>query len=202
MTRAGSRSRRMVPFAMALGAVAVITGVALAGIGGSRAQVVDANDTRGVLDIRRVWFDPEAGPPRWTIVTFAPWTPEQIRDRGYVFVFLDTVGSDRADYYAMIVSTGHRLVGSLWRDRKRGPDAKVTGLDVRRDSDLSVGVRIPLGRLEIGAFRTSYRWSVVSTFTGRVCRATCVDRVPDEGVVEQPLGAPTPTPTLTVTPTP
>ena len=201
MSRTGLFVRRMVPFALTLATAGGITAAALAGIGGARAQVVDPNDTKGVLDMRRVWFEPEAGPPRWTVVTFAPWTPEQTRDRGFVFVYLDTVGNDRADYYAMIVSSGHRLLGSLWHDPKRGPDVKITGLDVRRDSDLTVAVRIPLGCLEIGTFRTSYGWFVVSTFTGRVCRATCVDRVPEDGFFEQPIGTPTPTPTPTTTPT-
>ncbi|MGZ5306206.1 MAG: hypothetical protein ACXWEG_05690, partial [Actinomycetota bacterium] len=58
------------------------------------------------------------------------------------------------------------------------------------------------GPLEIGEVRTVYRWSVVTTFTGRVCRATCVDRVPDEGTFEQPIGTPTPTPTATPTGSP
>ena len=83
-----------------------------------------------------------------------------------------------------------------------------SGLDVQRDTDLNVAVRIPLGLLDIGEFRTAYRWTVVTTFTGRVCRATCVDRVPDEGAFEHPIGSPTPTATPTadthtdVTPTP
>ena len=55
--------------------------------------------------------------------------------------------------------------------------------------------------LDIGEFRTAYRWTVVTTFTGRVCRATCIDRVPDEGAFEHPLGSPTPTATPTATPT-
>ena len=67
-----------------------------------------------------------------------------------MFVFLDTIGDTRFDYYAVIVSNGRHLSGSLWRDPKRGPDVRLLGLDVRRDSDLNVAVRIPLGPLEIG----------------------------------------------------
>jgi hypothetical protein len=198
MTGPGLRLRRWAPFALTFATAAAVTGAALAGVG-SRAQANDPNDTRGVLDVRRVWFDPEAAPPRWTVVTFAPWTPEQVRDRGVVFVFLDTMGSARSDYYAMVASTGHKLVGSLWQDPKRGPDVKIAGLDVRREGDLAVAVPIPLGRLDVGVFRTSYDWWVITTFTGRVCRATCVDRVPDDGAIEQPIG--TTTPTATATPT-
>jgi hypothetical protein len=202
MTRVGLLSRRLVPFAVACMTVAVVTAAALAGGASSRAQVQDPNDTRGLLDVRRVWFEPEAGPPRWTIVTFSPWTVEATRERGSVFVFLDTIGDTRFDYYAVILSNGRHLSGSLWRDPKRGPDVRLQGLDVRRDSDRNVAVRIPLGPLEIGSFRTVYRWSVVTTFTGRVCRATCVDRIPDDGTFEQPIGMATPTPTTTTTTTP
>jgi hypothetical protein len=200
-TGAGSIARRLLPFALALLTVAGVTAAALAGDTSTRAQVEDPNDTKGMLDVRRVWFEPEGGPPGWTIVTFSPWTEELTRDRGYVFVYLDTTGGQRFDFYALILSNEHRLSGSLWRDPTRGPDVRISGLIVKRDSDLSVSVRIPLGPVDIGAFRTMYRWTVVTTFTGRVCRATCVDRVPDEGAFEQPIGSPTPTTTPTVSPT-
>lgn len=202
MTRAVLFARRLLPFAVVCLTAAGMTAAALAGGPSSRAQVQDPNDTRGSLDVRRVWFEPEADPIRWTIVTFSPWTAELTRDRGFVFVFLDTMGDPRFDYHALIQSNGRHLSGSLWRDPKRGPDVRLLALDVRRDSDLNVVVRIPLGPLEIGGVRTVYRWSVVATFTGRVCRATCVDRVPDEGTFEQQIGTPTPTPTTTPTGSP
>lgn len=202
MTRGGVFGRRLLPFAVAIVTVAGVTAAALAGGPSSRAQVQDPNDTRGLLDVRRVWFEPEIHPPRWTVVTYSPFTAEQTRDRGYVFVYLDTVGDERFDYYAMILSNGRRLSGSLWRVPRRGSDVRLMGLDVRQNSDANVAVRIPLGQLDIGAFRTVYRWSVVTTFAGRVCRVTCIDRVPDEGTVEQPVGSATPTPTTTPTPTP
>lgn len=201
MTRAGLFARRLLPFAIALLTVGVVTAAAFAGGPTSRAQVQDPNDTRGLLDVRRVWFEPEVDPARWTIVTFSPWTEELTRDRGYAFVFLDTMGDPRFDYYAVILSNGRHLSGALWRDPKRGPDVRLLGLDVRRDSDTNVAVRIPLGQLEIGGVRIVYRWSVVTTFTGRVCRATCIDRIPDEGTFEQPLATSTLTPTPTTTPT-
>jgi hypothetical protein len=201
MTRVCLFARRSLPFAVAFLTAAGVTAAALAGGASSRAQVQDANDTRGLLDVRRVWFEPEADPPRWTIVTFSPWTPELTRDRGFVFVFVDTMGDQRFDYYAVIVSNGRHLSGSLWRDPRRGLDVRLLGLDVRRDSDMDVAVRIPLDKLEIGGVRTVYRWSVVTTFTGRVCRATCIDRIPDDGTFEQPLVTSTLTPTATATPT-
>jgi hypothetical protein len=201
MTRVGLRARRLLPFALALATVVGVTAAALAGGATSRAQVEDGNDTKGMLDVRRVWFEPEAGPPRWTVVTFSPWTEELTRDRGYVFVYLDTMGDERFDFYALILSNGRRLSGSLWRDPKKGSDVRIAGLDVKRDSELNVAVRIPFGLVDIGEFRSAYRWTVVTTFTGRVCRATCIDRVPDEGAFEHPIGSPTPTTSPTATPT-
>ena len=122
-----------------------------------------------------------------------------------MFVYLDTIGDERFDFYALILSNGRRLSGSLWRDPKRGPDVRIIGSG--RDATtptLSVAVRIPLGLLDIGAFRTVYRWIGGHDVHRAVCRATCIDRVPDEGTFEQPIGSPTPTPTTspTATPTP
>jgi hypothetical protein len=196
--------RRMVPFAVALLTVAAVTAVALARGPSIGVPVQDPNDTKGLLDVRQVTFEPGIHPPRWTIATFAPFTEDATRDRGFVFVYLDTIGDERFDYYALILSNGRHLAGSLWRHPKRGSDVRLMGLDVRRDSDTDASIRIPLGALKIGEFRTIYRWSVVTTFAGRVCRRTCIDRVPDEGTFEQPIGSPTPTPTTTptVTPTP
>ena len=140
-----------------------------------------------MLDVRRVWFEPEAGPPRWTVVTFSPWTEELTRDRGYVFVYLDTMGDERFDYYALILSNGRRLSGSLWRDPEDG--APTCG-SRRWTCNATPTSTSPCGsrwaRWTSARSGTAYRWSVVTTFTGRVCRATCVDRVPDEGAFEQP----------------
>jgi hypothetical protein len=202
VTRPALFARRSLPFVVALLTVIGMTVVALAGGPASRAQVQDPNDTRGTLDMRRVWFEPEGDPPRWTIVTYAPFTEELMRDRGFVFIFLDTRDDERFDYYALIKSNGRRFTGSLWRDPRRGADVRLMALDVRRENETNIAVRIPLGPLETGPFRTVYRWSVVTTFTGRVCRATCIDRVPDQGTFEQPIGSATPTATPTLTPSP
>ena len=64
VTRLGSITRRLLPFALALLTVAGVTVAALAGGTSTRAQVEDPNDTEGMLDVRRVWFEPEVGPPR------------------------------------------------------------------------------------------------------------------------------------------
>lgn len=170
---------------------------------GSRAQVDDPDDTRGPLDVRRVWFDdPADAPPNWSIITFGEWHPKQLYDKGFAFVYLDTTGTDRSEYYVLIRSVGPALAGSLWRDPERGGDIKLLPIDVTRKSNASLTLEIPLGQLEVGPFRTFYGWYAVTTFTGRVCRAVCIDRVPDAGAFEQPIGTPTPTPTGTPTASP
>ena len=185
-------------------AVALAVAVALAAGAGTpppRALVEDPNDVRGVMDVRRVWLDPAAGPPEWTVVTFAGWTLPQIRDHGFVFVYLDTKGGPGADYYATIRSIGRRLVSELFRVRSQGFAVPVRPLEAKHPSPLRLNVGIPVGSLSIGGLRTTYRWWVATTFTGRVCRATCVDHVPDDGSVEQLLGSPSPTVTPTATAT-
>lgn len=195
--------RRLFPFGVATLTALGVTVAALAGASVGRARLDDPNDTRGPLDVRRVWFDPEAGPPQWTVVTFSPWSPQQSQDRAFAFIFLDTRKGEHPDYYVVIRSNGHTFTGSLWRDLIGSGDVRLGPVPVSMGSgDASVTVEVPLARLEFGALRTSYRWSVVTTFTGRVCRITCVDHVPDQGAVDQPLGTPTPIPTPTPTPTP
>jgi hypothetical protein len=198
--------RRIAPFVLVAVTVAGVTVAAMAAgpvAQGSRAQVNDPDDTRGPLDVRRVWFDdPADAPPNWSIITFGEWHPKQLYDKGFVFVYLDTNGTDRSEYYVLIRSAGPALAGSLWRDPQRGGDIKLLPIDVTRNSMASLTLEIPVGRLDVGQFRTFYGWYVVTTFTGQVCRATCVDRVPDAGAFEQPIGTPTPTPTGTPIPTP
>lgn len=189
-----------------LAAVAVVLAAAATAASQTvgRAMFDDPNEVAGLLDVRRVWFDPEAGPPLWTIVTYLEWRTQDVRDRGFVVVRIDTFGDERPDYYALIRSDGRELSASLWRDPRHGADVRVRGLRVVRTNRTNVQVSVAIGALDVGAHRSVYRWSVVSLFTGATCPGTCADAVPDEGVVEQllPGASPTPTPTSTPTPTP
>ncbi len=197
---ARSSARWLVPAGVA---AAVVAGIFAAGFAfAGRVPVGDANDVAGGLDVRAVAFEPDTGPPRWEVITFSAWTSDEMWDRGFVLVYLDTRGNSRPDYYALIRSAGQDLEGSLWRDPRGGADRRLRLLDVSRGSDRRVDVRIPLRRLRIGSSRTSYGWSVVTLYTGGACRSTCIDHVPDQGAIEQPLGTPTPTPTPTTTPSP
>ena len=89
--------------------------------------------------------DPVDAPPNWTIVTYGEWRPKALHDKGFVFVYLDMTGTDRAEYYVLIRSVGRALAGSLWRDPKRGSDIKLLPIDVTRTSNASLTLEIPVG---------------------------------------------------------
>lgn len=193
---------------IALGLAAVVAvGAVVAAAGAGHVAVPDPNDTKGLLDVRQVDVK-GAKRPRWKVITFARWKPVDIFDTGFTLVQLDTFGSARPDYYALVSSNGFRLRGALWRDRAVKRDYKVSDLRVWRAFDRSLSVRVPLRKLRIGKKRVSYRWFVETLFTSDRCRAVCIDRVPDDGRVAEPLPLPTPSetpspiPTETPSPTP
>ena len=147
----------------------------------------DANDTGGVLDVAAVFHRHDAVPPSWEIVTFARWTPGSIWDAGYVLVWIDTLGDENPDYYALVRSTGRGVAGSLWRDRRR-KDAFAGRLRTNRANQRSVRVAVPFRKMEIGDHRTIYRWSVQTILTGGPCSRPCFDLVPDGGAqIEESL---------------
>ena len=147
----------------------------------------DANDTRGVLDVSAVFHRHHAVPPSWEIVTFARWTPGSIWDAGYLLVWIDTLGDEDPDYYALVRSTGRGVAGSLWRDRRR-KDGFVARLRTNRANQRSVRVAVPFRKMEVGDHRTVYRWSVQTILTGGPCSRPCFDLVPDGGAqIEESL---------------
>jgi hypothetical protein len=176
-----------------LGVAAVTGGLVLALLAaGSPAAAnhtdqTDANDTRGVLDVAAVFHRHDAVPPSWEIVTFARWTPGSIWDAGYLLVWIDTLGDEDPDYYALVRSTGRGVAGSLWRDRRR-KDAFAGRLRTNRANQRSVRVAVPFRKMEIGDHRTIYRWSVQTILTGGPCSRPCFDLVPDGGAqIEESL---------------
>lgn len=160
---------------------------------------VDPDDTDGKLDLEQVAFDHE-GAPSWQLVTFSSWAVRSIWDRGNFIVQLDTRGDTAADFIAMVRSDGRRLVGALYRLRQDGREIELTALRIGREGSRAVTLTVPLREVSIGPNRTSYSWSVLSSFTGGNCARTCLDAVPDEGMIDQPLPGVTPSPTPSPTP--
>jgi hypothetical protein len=160
---------------------------------------VDPDDTDGKLDLEQVAFDHE-GAPSWRMATFSSWTVRSIWDLGTFIVQLDTKGDAAADFIAVVRSDGHRLVAALYRLRRDGREIELTALRSGKEGSKAVMVTVPLREVSIGANRTSYSWSVLSSFTGGNCTRTCLDVVPDVGMIEQPLPGVTPSPTPSPTP--
>jgi hypothetical protein len=144
----------------------------------------DPNDTPGPLDVRRVNVV-RRSTPRFEIITWRGWTAKEIWDQGFGLVRLDTFGSSRFDYYALVRSTGTRLRGDLFRDRSRGSDRRLFALKTSKSSRRSFRVRIPLKRLRMPRSRAIYRWEVQTLFVGNRCRRTCFDFVPNQGSVRE-----------------
>ena len=169
------------------------------------SRLTDPDDVAGVLDVREVKFShPKGEPPSWTVITASRWKVSALWDRGYVFLELDTKGFEPADYYALIRSDGRKLLGELFKvaTKPGKPDPHVANLTVWRKSHDGVSMKVPLKLMEFGRWRTFYRWWIVTSLTGEKCPTTCLDRVPDEGTVQQWRPGMSPTPSPTATPTP
>jgi hypothetical protein len=144
----------------------------------------DRNDTRGPLDVKKVNVA-RRRTPRFEIITWRGWTARRIWDHGFALVRLDTFGSSRFDYYALVRSTGSGLRGDVFRDRERRPDRRLFAVRTTKGSRRSFKVRIPLRRLRMSKSRTMYRWEIQTLFVGSRCRRTCFDFVPDQGPVRE-----------------
>jgi hypothetical protein len=140
----------------------------------------DPNDSQGFLDVRRVDSVLESEAPVWRVQTGSRWSVFKMWDRGFILLHLDTFGADVSDYYAMIRSTGGRLRATLYRNGHA-----LSRLTVWRDGRRSVFIRIPLRKLLTGGTRRFYKWRLL-TLTDR-CRRACLDRVPGDGALVQPL---------------
>jgi hypothetical protein len=193
-------------------AAVVLVGAALTVVplfaSANHAAVRDSNDTKGVLDVRRVAVKGKRERPKWQVVTFSGWSAASVWDQGYGLVYLDTFGEGRFDYYALVLSNGYSLNGTLWRDRKKKADYRVAKLHVARANRRSFTVKIPLGKLKIPDARLTYRWYAETIVSSGACPRSCLDRAPDSGAVTEPVPGreppttppPTIVPSLTVTP--
>ncbi len=140
----------------------------------------------------------------WRIVTFGTWTVHEMWDQGILVVQLDTKGDAAIDQLAIVRSDGRDLVATLYAVRSDGTEKVIDELPADKDGTRAATVAVALRKLTIGLNRTSYFWSVLTSYTGTACPRTCFDRVPDDGMVEQllPGVTPSPTPSPTVSPTP
>jgi hypothetical protein len=188
-------------------AAAVLVAILLVASVGTPARAIrtslsDANDVRGLLDVRSVVFRFQPGPYAWAIGTFGSWSVANMWDRGSLVVELDTVGSAQIDYVVAVRSDGRTMVGDLFRRRFGGQEQHLLRLSAWHSGSRGASVEVPRGAVRIGANRTSFFWSVTSLFTGRRCVASCIDRAPNGGaMVEQKIGTP-PSPSPTISPSP
>lgn len=159
----------------------------------SHVDVRDPNDTRGVLDVRRVDVIGSER-PTWKVITFSDWTVARLWDKGYFLVHLDTFGSARYDYYALVRSNGYRMKGTLVRDRQGEPDFNVAKLRAWHPTRTSIKVRVPLSRMRIGAQRLQYFWQIQTLFSSKPCVEICIDDAPNNGGVAEPIPGRTPEP--------
>ena len=186
--------------ALAICAMVAITLVALALPAlAYHTDQVDPDDTEGKLDLAQVAIDHE-GAPSWRMATFSSWTVRSIWDLGTFIVQLDTKGDAAADFVAVVRSDGRRLVAALYRLRRDGREIELSVLRTDKGGSKAVTLTIPLREISVGPNRTSYSWSVLSSFTDGNCTRPCLDAVPDGGMIEQPLPGVTPTPTPSPTP--
>ena len=162
-------------------------------VGGASADHVTLNDpadARGPLDVKAVGHSGGAF-PKWRIDTFNKWSRQTILDQGFLTVYLDTFGSDRHDYYALIWSDKDRMRANLIRDRQKKSDYTVRALRVRRSSSKSVNVTVGLNKLRISDDSATYNWYVQTFWSGKGCSHVCFDWAPDVGKdgegIEEPL---------------
>lgn len=169
---------------------ALVVALVVAPAGLARADhtvQADPDDVRGLLDLEEVRFRHESGPYVWVFRTYASWTTKKIWDDGFFLVQLDTLGSEAADYMALLRSNGKEMQGELFRVRKDGSQRHIRALDASRAGPTGAGIELPPRFLSYGVHRTSFYWWTASLFTGDRCRTTCIDVAPDEGTVEQPI---------------
>jgi len=188
--------KRLVLLAALVGLAVASPLLAIAG----HVEIPDANDTRGILDVQRVDLDGSSR-PTWQIITFSDWTAARLWDKGYFLVRLDTFGSGRYDYYALVRSNGYGMKGTLVRDRQGKPDFNVSKLTAWHPTRSSIKVRVPLSKMRIGELRVEYFWQVQTLFSNKTCTQICIDDVPDDSGVAEPIPGRTPEPIPTVTPT-
>ncbi len=184
---------------LALGLIAGILAIGVPAIA-TDTDATDPNDTAGPLDVRELRLEHDRGPLVWSFVTFARWTISRSWDRGYFAIRLDTRGDEEIDRVVVMRSDGRSLRGLLYAVRADGRHVLNAKPRTSKDGPRRASVTVAKRKLSIAKGRVSYFWYAVSIYTGPTCRRTCLDRIPDEGRIEQILPGPSPTPTPSPTP--
>lgn len=153
-------------------------------------NVRDGEDTRGKLDLRRVEMKPGT-PRKWVIKTHEAYRANRIFDKGYLLVYFDTFGTDRADYYVLLQPTWTKIKGFLWKDRKPGnDDRRLAPTRVRRANKRSITTSVPFREMRTPG--VTYRWHVRTIYTGKNCKRVCIDKAPDNRWITEPYVQPLP----------
>ena len=157
--------------------IAAVCFLAMAPASAEHEVVQDQNDVSGRLDLRRV--EMKEGPRRWLMTTQKRFNADQIFDKGYFLVYLDTFGDKRFDYYVLLRSIRNRIRGDLWRDRKKSNDEMVKRTETWRPDEKTITTTVPFNKIFRPKTRLDFRWHAVSLWSGPSCRRTCIDRAPN-----------------------
>jgi hypothetical protein len=152
----------------------------------SHVTVEDANDARGLLDIRLVKTGGHET-VTFRVETRARRTTRSLFERGFVLVQFDTRYGENIDYFALVRSNGRRMVGTLFRDYQKQRDRAISALAAWRRNRSSVSVRISMTSMAFGRNREEYRWRVQTLFSGPSCRRVCFDFAPNRSWVLEPI---------------
>jgi hypothetical protein len=142
----------------------------------TKASPVDPDDTTGTADVQQMIIGFVSAAPAWTFDTFASWTLRKIQDHGYFLVYVDTEGTEAAEFYALVYSNGTKLLGELHRDDES--DTFVAALTASKPAGDRARVSIPWSHLDIPESRTYIRWYAQTLYVGGVCPDICFDRIP------------------------
>jgi Ca2+-binding RTX toxin-like protein len=135
----------------------------------------DRNDTRGLMDIKKVRSRGGATTPNWDVVS-ARWTKRKVWDKGYWILFADTKGSAKPDYFVLAHTNGSKMRGGLYRQTPGGGEVRIGGASVAKSGPRDLTVRLPLAKVQ--RTRPYFRWTIQTLFTGSKCHKVCFDRSP------------------------
>jgi Ca2+-binding RTX toxin-like protein len=134
----------------------------------------DPNDTRGLMDLKKVRSRAGATTPNWEVVS-ARWTKRQVWDKGYWILYADTKGNTKPDYFVLAYSNGNKLRGGLYRQMPGG-EVRIGAASVDKSGPRELTVRLPLAKVQ--RTRPYFRWSIQTLFTGSKCHKVCFDHSP------------------------